>query len=147
MAWFPTLNLYESDGITLVYAFTKVTFVNDFQDPSEYVEHKSLRGIGSLIIPDSNTQGANGNAPWDLDLTFRLQDVDYENLVAQINTVQTTIEKFTKYILKIDTTQAGGTKDYNVMRLVKIDFPVPTTGKKRVNSQEVKIKLRVNSWQ
>lgn len=146
MAWHPTFNLYESDGVTPVYTFDKVASIDDFQDPSEYIEHKSLRGIGSIIIPDSNTQGVNGNASWDMNISFYLIDTDYENLVAQIESLGTTIKKFTKYVLKVDLTQGGSTKDYKVMRLESIEFPL-SSNKKRVTLQLCNLIFKVNAWQ
>lgn len=135
---FPRFRLYQSDGSTLVYNFENTISINDFQDPSTFVEHTSLRGQGSII-----TEGTN--EPWDLNLEFVIISTDYETLVALINALPTTIAKFTKYILKVELTSGGSTKDYKVMRLNSITFPL-VNAKKRVTFQTTNIQLRVDTW-
>ena len=134
---FPRLKLYQSDGTTLVYEFENVTDINDFQDPIRFSEHTSLRGQGSIISEGSQ-------APWDLNLTFILQGIDYEDLVAQMASILTTIVKNTKYVLRVDLT-ASTTKDYKVKRLQSFNFPLDNR-KKRVNFQIAQIILRTDSW-
>ncbi len=134
---FPRFKLFQNDGTTLVYEFERVTETNDFQDPVTFSEHLSLRGQGSIISEGSIS-------PWDLNLTFVLQGDDYEDLVAQMNSLLTTIETNTEYILKIDLTSST-TKNYNVKRLQSFAFPL-NNGKKRVNFQTSNIILRVDSW-
>ena len=102
------------------------------------MEHESLRGIGSIVVPGSE-------AAWDMNIRFVLQGTDYEDLVDQIYDVQTTIVKFTKYVLKVDTS-ISTTKNYNVMRLLTINFPIEDSSNKRVTLQRVELTLRVNSW-
>lgn len=136
-AGFPRFRLYASNGTTLIYEFTYTTDINDFQDPAEFVEHTSLRGQGSIIVEGSDQ-------PWDLNLSFVLIDEDYEALVAQLNALPSTIEKFTKYILKVDLTPSS-TKDYYVTRLQPFSFPL-NNNKKRVNFQTAQVIFRVNSW-
>ena len=134
---FPRFRLYQQNGTTLVYEFDCVTEINDFQDPTTFTEHLSLRGQGSIISEGSN-------APWDLNLSFMLIDDDYEALVAQINSLLSTIVKNTKYILKVDLTSST-TKDYKVKRLQSFTFPL-NNNKKRVNFQTVNGIFRVDSW-
>lgn len=134
---FPRFRLYENDGTTLVYEFEKVTEINDFQDPKTFSEHISLRGQGSIISEGSQ-------APWDLNLTFVLIDSDYENLVAQIDALLTTMEFDTQYVLKVDLTTST-TKDYKVKRLQSFTFPL-VNAMKRVTYQTVNSVWRVNSW-
>lgn len=142
---YPSFKLYESDGSTLVYEFECVTDIVDNQDPAHYVEHETLRGTGSRIIPGSESA-------WDLPLSFMLiasgsSDADkYTDLTAKIDTVKNTIQKFTKYIFKVEKTQGGATEDYNVMRIAPISFPVSDTNLKRVTLQPVDMVLRVNCW-
>lgn len=126
--------LYASNGSTLLYTFPKVQSDNSPQDPKDYVEIEGLRGIGSLIIPGS-TQS------WDLNLRFVLQGVDYADLIAQMDTLQTTIVPLTKYVLKIDRT-ASTTQSYNVMRLKPFTFE----DNFRTDFLEVTSVFRVNSW-
>jgi hypothetical protein len=127
--------LYASNGSTLIYTFPYVQEDNSPQDPKDYVEISGLRGTGSVIIPGS-TQA------WDLTLGFILTAADYEALIALMDALETTIVMHTAYVLKIDRTSGGSTKDYNVKRLQPIQF---NTGF-RTDWQDVKITLRVNSW-
>lgn len=135
---FPRFKLYESDGTTLVYEFECVTEINDWQDPADFVEHTSLRGQGSII-----TEGST--APWDLVISWVMQGDDYEDLVSQINDLVTDVEKFTKYIFKVELTSGGSTKNYKVMRLGSIEFPLDRS-QKRVKFQTAQITFRVDSW-
>ncbi len=134
---FPRFRLYDSTGVSLIYEFDNVTDINDFQDPITFSEHTSLRGQGSIISEGSQ-------APWDLNLTFILQGTDYEDLVAQLNSLLTTIVKNTKYVLRVDLT-VSTTKDYKIKRLESFIFPL-NNRKKRVNFQTAQIILRVDSW-
>lgn len=136
---FPRFRLYASDGTTLVYDFENVTNITDFQDPATFTEHTSLRGQGSIISEGSN-------APWDLSLTFILQADDYEALVAQIDSLVSTVDKFTKYIFKVELTSGGSTKDYKVMRLESFQFPIDSGNKKRTGFQTGTINFRVDCW-
>ena len=127
--------LYDSTGVTVVYTFPLVQSDNSPQDPTDYVEISGLRGTGSIIIGGS-TQA------WDLKLRFILQGDDYEELIALMDALETTIVKNTKYVLKIDRTSGGSTKDYNVKRLIPFDFSEDF----RTDMQEVVCTLKVNSW-
>jgi hypothetical protein len=138
MASFPSFILYESNGVTPVYEFDCVTDINDWQDPADFVEHTSLRGQGSII-----TEGSS--APWDLTLTFVLRGTDYEDLTSQMSSLLTNIEKFTKYVFKVQTTSGGSTKDYKVMRLGSFTFPLDRD-QKRVKFQTAQVTFRVDSW-
>jgi len=137
MANFPRFRLYESDGTTLIYEFENTIDIEDFQDPARFIEHKSLRARGSIV-------SEGGDDSWTLPLSFIIKDVDYENLVAQINTLPSTIQKFTKYILKVDLT-ISTTKDYKVMRVNSIEFPL-INRQKRVKFQTVNINFLVDCW-
>jgi len=134
---FPKFRLYQTDGSTLVYEFVYVIDINDFQDPSSFVEHTSLRGQGSIISPGSEES-------WDLNITFILKGVNYADLVAQMNSLQTTIVNFTKYILKVDLTPST-TKNYKCLRLQSFQFPLDRVTK-RTNIQTVQLSLRVGAW-
>ena len=142
---FPRFILYESDGVTPVYEFDCVTNITDNQDPTFYVEHEALRGQGSIIVEVSNRA-------WDLPMTFVLKSTGittaekYEDLSAQIASLQSTIVKFTKYILKIQVTEGGSTKDYKVMRLNTMSFPIEDNANKRITIQRVELTLRVDCW-
>lgn len=140
MATFPRFRLYASNGVTLVYEFENVLDWADspFQDPNSYVEHTSLRGQGGIISEGSRQ-------PWDFTLEFYLTASDYEELVALMGAIPTTIAFNTSYILKIDLTSGGSTKDLKVKRLSSIRFPI-TTDKKVITSQRGIITFRVDVW-
>ncbi len=128
--------LYDSTGNSLIYTFPLVQSDPGPQDPKDFVEITGLRGVGSIIIPGS-TQ------PWDLVIKFVLQGTDYQDLVAKMDALETTIVQQTKYVIKIDRT-VSTTKNYNVMRLSSFEFI--ESDDFRNTFQEVVCTLRVNSW-
>ena len=138
---FPRFRLYDSTGVTLIYELERVIDWGNspFLNPKSYTEHVSHRGQGS-IVSDGSLRA------WDLPLTFILLDSDYEALVAQLNTLSTTIAHNTKYILKVDLTSGGSTKDLKVKRLEDIPFPITSTSNKVTKFQTGTLTLRVNSW-
>lgn len=139
-ATFPRFRLYQSDGSTLVYEFESVLnwSPDPFQDPETFTEHTSLRGQGSIISEGSN-------APWDFSLEFYLEADGYEALIALIQAVPTTVLFNTKYILKIELTSGGSTKDLKVKRLSPFTFPIEGD-RKVTQSQRGNITFRVDSW-
>lgn len=134
MSWTPSYILYNSSGTGQIYTFPKVQVDNSPQDPTDYVEIDGLRGQGSIIIPGSNEA-------WDLILDFVLCGTDYQDIRAQMDALEATIVKNTKYILKIDLTPST-TKDYKVKRLETFIFE---PGLRR-KVQRVRCILRVDSW-
>lgn len=137
MSYVPTFQLFSSDGVTLVYTFTIVQNIKDFQDPYKFSVHDSLRGQGEIIVPGSAEA-------WDMPLSFKLQGTDYSDLVSKIATLKSAIPVFTKFILKVGLTSST-TENYYVMRIQPMDFPIATNNK-RVDWQDVTINFRVNSW-
>ena len=134
MVWNPLYRLYENDGLSLVYTFTVQPPDNSPQDPMRFTEISGSRGIGSLIVPGSD-------ASWNLNLRFIFQGSDYTDLIAQMDTLESTIVKNTEYILKIDRT-ISTTKNYNVKRLLPINWD----DSRRVRIQKGTIIFLVNSW-
>lgn len=139
-ATFPRFRLYESNGTTLVYEFESVLnwSPDPFQDPETFTEHTSLRGQGSIISEGSN-------APWDFSLEFYLEGDGYEALIALVSAVPTTVLFNTKYILKIELTSGGSTKDLKVKRLLPFTFPIEGD-RKVTTSQRGNVTFRVDSW-
>lgn len=140
MSTFPRYRLYESDGTTLVYDFENV--LDDkgiFEDPTNFIEHVALRGQGAINIEGSTS-------PFDITLNFVLFGTDYEDLVAKMLSVKSTIDQNTKYILKVQLTTGGSTEDFKVKRLTSIQWP-NSRNSKRVRIQDGTITLRVNTWQ
>jgi len=137
MSWSPTFKLYSSDGVTLQYTFPIVQDTNEPSDPYDYVKVDGLRGIGSLIIPGSAQS-------WTLNLTFVIQGEDYEDLMQKVDDLNTTVEMFTPYILKIDRSQSS-TKDYRVKRIVP--FAITNTAENyRIDTAIISASFLVNSW-
>ena len=135
MTQFPVkYKLYDSTGVSLLYTFQYVQSDNSPQDPKDYVEISSLRGVGSIIIPGS-TQA------WDLNLRFFIKGVDYSDVIAQMDALQTTIAPLTAYTLKIDRT-ASTTQSFKVMRLAPFEWE----DNFRNDFLEVTAVFRVNSW-
>lgn len=137
---FPRFRLYANDGTTLVYEFEYVTNWGNgpFQDPQSFVEHTSLRGQGSHVSLGSLSS-------WDFSLEFILLADNYEDLVAKIKGVSDTIVFGTEYILKIDLTSGGSTKDMKLKRLSPVLFAI-TNKTKVVRSQRCEITFKVESW-
>ncbi len=137
---FPRFKLYQNDGTTLVYEFENVLDWDNspFQDPETFSLHRSLRGQGIIV-----SEGSQDSFEFPLD--FMLTGNDYEALVAQMNSLPSTIDFNTQYILKIDLT-ASTTKDLKVKRLSSILFPSGTSGKKVVTNQTGTITFLVDSW-
>lgn len=135
---FPRYRLYASNGSTLIYEFDYVQEDNGaFTDPSSFIEYQSLRGQGSIISEGSEES-------FDINLNFVLKGTDYADLVSQMNTLISTVDKFTAYILKIDLTNST-TQSYNVKRILPIQW-VKSFQKNRVNLQKGIITLRSGSW-
>jgi len=137
---FPRFILYQSNGTTPVYEFECVLDYGDgiYQDPITFAKHESLRGQGSIISEGSTTE-------WELPLEFYLKGNDYADLIAEQSTIQTTILKNTKYVLKVDLTPST-TKALKVKRLSSIRFPITNPRSKVVTSQRGFITFVVDCW-
>lgn len=135
MSWVPKYRVYEDDGLTLVHEFDFITGDQvSPSDPTRFYEVQGSRGQGSIVVEGSD-------AAWDLVLNFHLRGDDYEDLIAKMDSLESTILMHTKYILKIGRT-ASTTKNYNVKRLLPITW---STGR-RTTFQRGQITFRVNSW-
>jgi len=134
MAWIPSYKLYASDGVTLVYTFDAVTRDNSPKDAKKGYEIEGFRGEGSVHVSGSE-------ASWNLILDFYLQGDGYQALIAKMDTILSTIQTDTKYVLKIDRTPST-TQNYNVMRKQSIEW----TDTKRIKFQKGTITFRVNTW-
>ncbi len=138
---FPRFRLYNSTGLSLLYEFDNVLDWGDgiLLDPITFSKHESLRGRGSIISEGSLRD-------WELPLEFLLTGTDYEDLMIQKQFVNNSIVKNTKYILKVDLTEVGGTKDLKVKRLNSIRFPVTNDKSKVVRFQKGFITFLVDCW-
>jgi len=134
MAWTPKYMLYQYDGLTPVCQIANVVEDNGPQDPIRFTEISGSRGQGSIIV-----QGAN--AAWDLKLGFWLIGKNYQDLIAQLDSLQSSIVPNTPYVLKIDRTPTTSVS-YNVKRVTPIAWDMSS----RFYSQKGTILFRVNSW-
>ena len=134
MSFVPSYIIYANDGATPVYDIEYVQGDNSPQDPKNYITHIGVRGQGSIIAEGSDES-------WDLIIDFLLHGDDYEDLIAKIDTMETTIVKNTEYYLKIGRTSST-TKDYKVKRLV----PIQWSASRRVFTQRGQLILKVDSW-
>lgn len=130
----PSFKLYASDGITLIYTFPLVQYTNAPQSIKKSTVVESIRGVGGIIIPGSDSV-------WDLIIRFILTDENYTDLTTKIATLETTIGLHTAYVLKFDKS-ISTTYSYNVKRIDPIEYAESM----RVYDQEVTIKFKVNTW-
>lgn len=136
MAIVPTYVIWNSTETGIIYTIPFVQSDNSPQDPGKFVELNSFRGQGNIIVAGGNS------APWDLVLDFVIQGTDYENLIAKMDTMESSIAKNTKYVIKIGRTSTT-TKDYNVKRI----DPIVWGEDRRTTIQHGTITLKVNAWQ
>jgi hypothetical protein len=64
--------------------------------------------------------------------------------MAEVDTIMSTIQKHTKYVLKIDRTQSS-TKDYNVIRIDSTEI-IDTSNAPRTEFIKMRITFKANSW-
>lgn len=107
--------LCESDGTTLRYIFPVVISANYPHSEKNIIEHSNVRGKGSIIIN-------GGEKSWDLVIIGVLSGQDYNTLMTAIDDLEDKIVLNTAYVLKI-TKGIGTTWDYNVKRIVPIEYP------------------------
>jgi len=139
MSWYPTFNLYEDDGSTLVYAIADVIRIDgwNYADaPANYIELTNTRSTGSIIIPA-------GDQPYDITLYARLGAANYTALMSAFNTLKSSIAKKTPYVLKLDVSNSS-TNNINVMRLQPII--IDTTRGNLNKFLYYNLTLRGNTW-
>lgn len=134
MSFVPDYKIYASDNATLVYTINNVINDNSPQDSEQFIEHTNLRAKGSVIVE-------GGQAPWNLELQFVLRGTSYEDLIAKMDSIQSTIALNTSYYIKIGRTSTT-TQDYKVKRLQ----PIQWENSKRTRFIYGTLILRVNSW-
>ena len=127
--------LYQNDGNTLVCTFPVVFSANYPHSEKNLIEHKNVRGKGSIVVD-------GGNSPWTITLKGVLNAVDYSALTVLIDAMETAIVLNTPYVLKI-TKGIGTTYNYNVKRIEPIIWQEDNL---RTNFMEYQVNLRVLSW-
>jgi len=127
--------LYDSTGVSLIYTFPVVFSANYPHSEENLIEHKNVRGKGSIVID-------GGETPWDLTLRGVMLANDYEALTVLIDAMETAIQLNTKYVLKINKT-VSTFYTYNVKRILPIEY---TPDNLRTNYMEYVCTLRVNAF-
>lgn len=130
-----TFKLYLSDGATLNYTFPVVFQANYPHTEKEMIEHKNIRGNGSVVVD-------GGYVPWDLTLRGVLSGSDYDTLMTLVADLETKVVLNTAYVLKIVST-GGNSYSYNVKRITPIIYPEDNL---RTDLMEYTVTLRVLSW-
>jgi hypothetical protein len=134
MTWYPKYRLYASNGTSLLYTFNYITNDNSPQDPVRFTEISGSRGQGSIIVEGSSQA-------WDISLDFVLVGTGYQDLISQMDSLESTIVPHTAYVLKIDRTPST-TVDYNVKRIT----PIRWDSSKRLTLQRGNITFRALTW-
>jgi len=133
----PTYVLWNSTETATIYTFPNVTFDSSLgKNPKRFFEVEGLRGLGSIIVPGST------QAPFDIELHFRLRASNHQALMALVDALDTTIVQNTAYVLKIGRS-ISTTKDFNVKRIQdfnKID------NANLVRWVDISCIFRANSW-
>lgn len=137
MSIVPTYVIWNQTETAEIFTIPFVQSDNSPQDPAKFVIKDSGRGQGHIIIPGGT------KASWDLIIGFVLQGTDYDNLIAQMDAIETTIVKNTKYVIKIGRT-VSTTKDYKIKRTNPIDWRDDTNRRRTI--QHGIITFDVNSW-
>lgn len=133
----PKFTLWSSDGSTLIYTFPAVNFTNAPQTVPDVVEITNLRSKCGIIIDGGNDK------PWDLQLNFILSGKGYVNVTDEIESLISSVETKTPYILRIERSDTlGDYFEYNVKRIVPFTFQESL----RRNIQPVVAIFRANSW-
>jgi len=134
----PKFKLYNTGvGGTLRYTFIAVQYTNAPQTTGKYVEIKGQRGIGSIIID-------GGTDTWELvirGILYNEGDDDYEDLTANIDTLEAAVVYNTPYVLRIDKTSTTY-YEYKVKRVKPISYSESF----RTDMQEYEVRLLVNVW-
>lgn len=137
MGWVPKHQIYQSDGTTLIRNIANVIRREpaiDFKVP-DFIEHTSLRGTGSIIVP-------GGNKAYDMTFYCYLKTASYTALMSALALLESQIAVNTHYVLKIDTSSST-TQNLNVMRLQ----PIIVDSRGNLNTYcFYTLTLKVNSW-
>jgi len=136
MSWIPRFKLWNSAGDSLLYTFEAVQYTNAPQSAQKTVEIEGIRGQGSIII-----DGATSS--WDLVVETFFAEDSYEELMAKVISLESTIALNTAYRLRIDKQQSPATYwEYNVKRLLPIQYDRSL----RTSHQLCIVTFKANSW-
>ena len=114
----PTVKLYASNGITLVYTFPFVQKgLNVPHTESKSVPIEGVRAKGGLLAP-------GGTKMWDLIVPCMLTgETIYDDVTDLIIALETAVTVDTRFVIKIDKDVEGASQwSYNVKRTAEIDY-------------------------
>lgn len=138
MAWNPTIKIYNSDGITLVYTISDILVPIDgwpnTNNPSS-IALSNNKSQGEIIIP-------KGNLAYDVTVRGKLSTGSYATLITAFSTLQSTIVANTNYYIKIDKSEST-TDDLKGKRLQPIRV-INTNN--WVSWLYYEIVFRINTW-
>jgi hypothetical protein len=116
MSFVPRFTLRSANNSTEIYVFSAVQSTNLPQTPRETVSISNLRSKGSVVID-------GGIKSFEAVIEFVLwsNTGEYEDIIALIETLETTIPINTAFILRMDKTSTTY-YDYKVKRLVPFNY-------------------------
>lgn len=136
MTWTPSIKLYASNGTSLIYTFAYVLDLPDWpKDEPGSVELSNLRGAGSIIIP-------GGNLAYDFRVKGILRAADYQALIADMKSMNSTIVSNTPYVLSINLTPST----YDTTKVKRVSPIVWEGPERKTTHQYYTVTFRALSW-
>jgi len=139
MAFVPKFTLRSADNLTQLYIFPAVQSTNLPQTPRETVTISNLRARGAVVID-------GGIKSFEAIVEFVLfsDTLDYEDIISQIDTLETTIPINTPFILRMDKS-ATTYYEYKIKRIVPFEYSDVGTDK-RIGRQKVTGRFLTDAW-
>lgn len=131
-----TFKIYKNYGESgqTEYKIPTVFSANYPHTEKDTIEHRNVRGKGSIIVD-------GGNSPWDLTLKGVLTGTDYDDLMSNVDEMESEVEINVPYTLIISS--GTTTYVYNVKRITPI---ITQEDNLRTKMQKYTITFRVNCW-
>jgi len=140
--WVPKVNLWSSNGLTLLYTFPAVNDHNAPQSVKKSIIQTNFRSQGGIVIP-------GGEDVWELTIRFTLTADGYENIASAIENLENAIQLHILYLIRIDKTQTSYFNQANGGYKVKRTKPFEYLDRAQdlMNDiQKVSASFDVNSW-
>jgi len=135
MSDYPTIKLYDSDGVVLQYTFEYVLDLPDQNiDNPDNVKLTNLRSKGQIVIP-------GGDKAYEFRIFGILRSTDYSNLKIAMDLLSSSIANNTSYVLKV-VNSISDTDSYNVIRTSPIEWRGPA---RKTNIQYYTVTFEVDS--
>ena len=143
MAWVPKVKLYNSGATSLLYTFPIVQNHNAPNDEEiRMIKQENFRAQGAIYIP-------GGLVTWEFVMEFILTGDNYTQIASAINTLESTIDFNTPYLLRIDDSETTyfnqANSGYKVKRIKAFEYPDRQTDLMN-EFQRVICRLDVNAW-